>query len=786
MIKRLAELLKTRKGKYILFLGAGASLSSGGKTTREIVKDVIERYELDSENQWEAFCSFLRNIGGNERFSILSRYFNEMEPSFGYEKLAKLIENGYFRLILTTNFDYMLEEALKKTKLVLSKDYFICVVGAEKEDVLVRKLEDESMIRIVKLHGDYKTRILPFTEEETFKFEKKLEKCLKRVTKEGIIFMGYSGMDRDVLSSLSHKGESLWWINPKKVTADRTIAERHPDEYELNDEIYKVMINRDSHENFIWRKNGKSDVFFEKISEEIFRRDINSFCNLFKFGAKRYRKMKDLFEPPYHYDEMKQKLEKHGVLLILGEPHLGKTYTALNLLYDFYVKGFDVVYKDEIYRREWQWEMMYRWEDLLKPNTVVYFEDPFGKTDPENVQIFRSELKRIIVRIQNSESIVIITSRLNIFKEIGDPNEFPMIVELMKKDTSYDLEKRKRIINRYVAVYRPLWQKLLNQAIGKSLIEYIASELTEPHNIELFFERSLKISDIGYLLENIQEAKKILEAFRQEIRGCSTAEKIFFYICNIFNRWRGNIGLAKKSYFKVIESLDLDPYKYDFCNFLRKYDFRVEIYEMFGIEIRFSHPEFSKAISESFRENISITGNILLTLAKDEDFFVRRSIVHTVGDNFEKLPDEYRKLLFDLAKDEDTLVRSSVAYGIEDNFEKLPDEYRKLLFDLAKDENVHIRKLVARIVGNIFKKLPDEYRKLLLELSEDEVADVRASVALAIGKNLKISPLEYQRILKKFKADVYVLDSLRQWIKKYGEDKKTKEIVIKLERELNL
>ena len=147
------------------------------------------------------------------------------------------------------------------------------------------EIEDESMIRIVKLHGDYKRKILPYTEGETFQFEKEVEKCLKRLTMEGIVFVGYSGMDRDVLKCLSQEGGSVWWVNPRKVTAD---------------------------------------IFFKKIHERISVRDINTFCDQFKFGATRYRKMKDLFEPPYQYDEMKRKLNEHRVLLILGEAHLGK------------------------------------------------------------------------------------------------------------------------------------------------------------------------------------------------------------------------------------------------------------------------------------------------------------------------------------------------------------------------------------------------------------------------------------------------------------------------------
>jgi hypothetical protein len=231
--RKLAELLKTRKGKYILFLGAGASLTSGGKTAKELVKDVVKRFALDSHTPWDSFCSFLKGINEKERFDIFSKYFEDMNPSPGYEILANLIKEGYFRLILTTNFDFMLEAALTQTGLVPNKDYFVCVVGAEKEDILIKKMEDNSMIRIVKLHRDYKTGILPFTEEETFTFEDTMKDCLNRPTREGIVFVGYSVMDRDIVTCLPHEGGSVWWVNPRKVTADTTIAQRNPDEYML-------------------------------------------------------------------------------------------------------------------------------------------------------------------------------------------------------------------------------------------------------------------------------------------------------------------------------------------------------------------------------------------------------------------------------------------------------------------------------------------------------------------------------------------------------------------------
>ncbi len=105
----MAQLLKIRKGKYTLFLGAGASISSGGKTSQEIVDDIVKNYGLDTRGCWKSFYDFLKRRGENERFDVLSKYFEDMGPSSGYKILATLIEEGYFKLVLTTNFDFMFQ-----------------------------------------------------------------------------------------------------------------------------------------------------------------------------------------------------------------------------------------------------------------------------------------------------------------------------------------------------------------------------------------------------------------------------------------------------------------------------------------------------------------------------------------------------------------------------------------------------------------------------------------------------------------------------------------------------
>ncbi|KYK35771.1 MAG: hypothetical protein HXS48_07085 [Theionarchaea archaeon] len=63
-------------------------------------------------------------------------------------------------------------------------------------------------------------------------------------------------------------------------------------------------------------------------------------------------------------------------------------------------------------------------------------------------------------------------------------------------------------------------------------------------------------------------------------------------------------------------------------------------------------------------------------VAKDRMGYVRFTVVTCIIHDFDKFPEEYRKILFELAKDED--VKITVARAIIDYFDKFPEEYRKI------------------------------------------------------------------------------------------------------------
>ena len=107
--------LKKRQGdKFVLMLGAGASMSSGVKSTPKLMEELLAQYGTDlngTDRLEDRFDKLWGRTSDRDRRALLQPYLDH-EPSVGYTKLAALIEAGYFDLALTFNFDDLVEKAL--------------------------------------------------------------------------------------------------------------------------------------------------------------------------------------------------------------------------------------------------------------------------------------------------------------------------------------------------------------------------------------------------------------------------------------------------------------------------------------------------------------------------------------------------------------------------------------------------------------------------------------------------------------------------------------------------
>lgn len=210
----LATSMFAAPGVYAFLVGSGLSSAAGILTGERIVLDLIRMVAVnrgidpdelgDDPIEWWArqsdtlpryddlFAALARSDGARQ--AILRPYFQRrsdtgdpVEPTAAHQALAALCKAGYVRVILTTNFDDLLERSLMAAGLspqVLSSE----------AAVRARLPLAHAEVTIVKLHGDWRTLGLRNTPIELAKYARTQRALLRQVFDEyGLVVVGWSG-----------------------------------------------------------------------------------------------------------------------------------------------------------------------------------------------------------------------------------------------------------------------------------------------------------------------------------------------------------------------------------------------------------------------------------------------------------------------------------------------------------------------------------------------------------------------------------------------------------------
>lgn len=206
----LALSLHHSQGVYALLVGSGLSHAAGIPTGWEITLDLISRLgALDGISESDSWEAWFRNKYGkepnysdilnalattpSERRTILHRYVEPQEgeearrPTKAHHALAKLVVNGAVRVILTTNFDRLIENALREAGIeptvIASED---ALAGATP---LVH-----ARCAVIKLHGDYLDTRIKNTDSELDRYAPAIDAILDEVLDNfGLVVVGWSG-----------------------------------------------------------------------------------------------------------------------------------------------------------------------------------------------------------------------------------------------------------------------------------------------------------------------------------------------------------------------------------------------------------------------------------------------------------------------------------------------------------------------------------------------------------------------------------------------------------------
>ena len=211
----LAFSMYSNKGAYALLLGSGISRSAHIPTGWEVETRLIEQVAVSKGNaieetdahQWfkeeygkDASYSYLLEElvkAPTERVQLMKPFFEPTEdekelgwkqPTKAHKAIAKLAKEGYIRVILTTNFDRLLEQAFEAEGVTPQ------VISHESAIAQATPLVHCKIPTIIKINGDYIDCQFRNTSEELDEYPPIMHKYLERIFEDyGLITCGWSG-----------------------------------------------------------------------------------------------------------------------------------------------------------------------------------------------------------------------------------------------------------------------------------------------------------------------------------------------------------------------------------------------------------------------------------------------------------------------------------------------------------------------------------------------------------------------------------------------------------------
>jgi len=204
---------------FVLFLGAGASVTSGVPSGFKLIESWREQYldvfstsptddndqaqkSLESEPWYGTSEEYSRLFEGlfdqpSQRREYIESKLLNAHPSWGYIYLVNLLRNDIFNTVFTTNFDDLINEACYQFSSITRP-----IVCAHDSSIRYVRLTSKRP-KIIKIHGDFLFDNIKNTVSELETLEENTKDKFRQFASEfGFIFIGYSGNDKSVMDSL--------------------------------------------------------------------------------------------------------------------------------------------------------------------------------------------------------------------------------------------------------------------------------------------------------------------------------------------------------------------------------------------------------------------------------------------------------------------------------------------------------------------------------------------------------------------------------------------------------
>jgi hypothetical protein len=234
----LAFSLASNPAGYALLIGAGVSKGAGLPSAWDVLEDLtakaarLKGAEPENPTRWweqtygarATYEDVLERLAPSqdERQALLRGYFEPtpmVEPSIAHRGIAELVKSGTVRVIITLNFDRLVETAVRDAGIEP-------VVIANEADVAGMPPLHTIRCCVIHLHGDYLSPLSMLnTTTELAKYDRRHTKLLKRVLGDyGLIAAGWSANYdpalRNAIAEYSSGRFTFTWVEPGEQTEE--------------------------------------------------------------------------------------------------------------------------------------------------------------------------------------------------------------------------------------------------------------------------------------------------------------------------------------------------------------------------------------------------------------------------------------------------------------------------------------------------------------------------------------------------------------------------------------
>lgn len=226
----LAFSVHSGRGVYAVLLGSGVSRAAGIPTGWDVTLDLIaklaaavgeeeqaranpetwfaERYGEESD-----YARVVERLAGSaeDRQRLLAGYFEPDEedreegrklPTEAHRAVARLVAGGYVKVILTTNFDRLMERALEAAGVIPT-------VISTPDAVEGAPPLQHTQCTVIKVNGDYLDARIKNTPAELASYDERTDALLDKVFDEyGLVVCGWSGTYDEALISAFERSRS--------------------------------------------------------------------------------------------------------------------------------------------------------------------------------------------------------------------------------------------------------------------------------------------------------------------------------------------------------------------------------------------------------------------------------------------------------------------------------------------------------------------------------------------------------------------------------------------------